>query len=86
MTLKDIAGMFQCIQTNSFLHSTEGELKVTVPKLTVFYNELIEPQLLEEIPRLRRQLKAAKVSAEKWNVLDILQFIVEFDFTESLPM
>jgi len=58
----------------------EDELKVTVPKLTVFYNELIEPQPLEEIPRLRRHLKATKVSnAEKWNVLDILQFIVEFD-------
>jgi len=45
--------MFQCIQINSLLHSIEDELKVTVPKLTVFYNELIEPQLLKEIPRLR---------------------------------
>ena len=88
--LKDIAenaDMFQCIQINSLLHSIEDELKVTVPKLTVFYNELIEPQLLKEIPRLRWHLKAAKVSnTEKKNVLDILQYVVEFDFIELLPM
>jgi len=73
---------FQCIQVNS-LHSTEDELKVTVSKLMVFYNELIEPQLLEEIPRSRRHLKATKVSnGGKWNVLDI-QFIVEFDLIET---
>ncbi|ESO04003.1 hypothetical protein HELRODRAFT_173055 [Helobdella robusta] len=47
-----------------------------------------EIELLLEIPRLRRQLKAAEIDLEEakdWSVLDILKFIVEWDFLESLP-
>jgi len=56
--------------------------------LTTFYDELSEVELLKEIPRLRRHLKAADIyldNAKEWSVFDVLKFIVEWDFLESLP-
>ena len=65
--------------------------------LCSFYGEVSETDLLLEIPRLRRHLRAAKYNLEnikippvgsdqkKWTALDFLTFIVEWDFVESLP-
>lgn len=56
--------------------------------MSTFYDELSEEELLLEIPRLRRHLKAAEIDLEEakdWSALDVLKFIVEWDFLESLP-
>ena len=69
--------------------ATEDELLVSIPKLTTFYDELSEGELLLEIPRLRRHLKAADFDLDKakdWSVFDVLKFIAEWDFLESLPI
>ena len=61
---------------------------MSVSKLTTFYDELSEVELLKEIPRLRRHLKAADIdldNAKEWSVFDVLKFIAEWDFLESLP-
>lgn len=86
--IKKIAAMFEAVQAKSLMSATEEELLVSIPKLTSFYDELSEKQLLLEIPRLRRHLKAAEIDlkeAQDWSVLEVLKFIAEWDFLESLP-
>ena len=85
---KEVAAMFESIQSKSLVSATEEELKISIPKLTSFYDELSESELTIEIPRLRRHLKAAKFDLERvkgWTALEILTFIAEWDFLESLP-
>ncbi|KAM9311655.1 zinc finger MYM-type protein 1-like [Gastrophryne carolinensis] len=84
----EVAGMFEAIQAKSLISATEEELKVSIPKLTNFYDEVSESELLLEIPRLRRHLTAAKLDLDKvtdWTALQVLTFIAEWDFIESLP-
>ena len=86
--IKEIADMFEAVQAKSLLSASEEELLVSVSKLTTFYDELSEVELLKEIPRLRRHLKAADIdldNAKEWSVFDVLKFIAEWDFLESLP-
>ena len=85
--IKDIADIFEAVQVKSLLSASTEDLQASVQKLT-FYDELSEIELLSEIPRLRRHLKAAKIDLNKyvsWSPLDFLQFIVEWNFIESLP-
>ncbi|CAH2088258.1 unnamed protein product [Euphydryas editha] len=72
-------------KTNALLLVTTEELKLATSKFTDFYDEVSETELLLEIPRLRKHLKAANVTVTDWVSLDFLKFIVEWDFTESLP-
>ena len=51
---KRMAG--EAVQSQSLLSASEGELLVSVPKLTSLYDELSEDELLKEIPRLRSHL------------------------------
>lgn len=85
---KEVAETFEAIQTLQLLSASETEQRVSVQKLTSFYDELSEMELLLEIPRFRRHLKAAEVNfddAKLWSALDVLQFIVKWDFQETLP-
>ena len=54
--IKEVADMFEAVQSQSLLSASEEELLVSVPKLTSFYDELSEDELLKEIPRLSRHL------------------------------
>ena len=86
--VKEIAAMFEAVQTKSLVSATEEELQESIPKLTTFYDEVSENELLLEIPRLRRHLKAAEIdpkNVKDWSILDVLAFIVKWDFVESLP-
>ena len=87
--IKEVAYMFEVVQVKSLLSATEEELLVSIPKLTIFYDELSEAELLTEIPRLRRHTKAANIEINKAkdsSVFDVLKFIVEWDFLESLAI
>lgn len=84
-SLQDVASLFEIVQTNALLLANTEELKLATSKFTDFYDEVSETELLLEIPRLRRHLKAANVTVTDWVSLDFLKFIVEWDFTESLP-
>ncbi|XP_056392625.1 zinc finger MYM-type protein 1-like [Hyla sarda] len=86
--IMEVAGMFEAVQAKSLISATEEELKVSIPKLTNFYDEVSESELVLEIPRLRRHLTAAKLDLEEvtdWTALQVLTFIAEWDFIESLP-
>ena len=72
--------MFKAVQTKSLLSATEEELLVLVPKLTTFYGELSEIELLKEIPRRRKH------KTKDWSVFNVLKFIAEWNFLESLPI
>lgn len=87
--IKEVADMFAAVQPKSLLSASQEELLVSVPKLTSFYDELSEDELLQEIQRFRRHLKAADIDLHKamdWSLFDVLQFIAEWDFLESLPI
>ena len=86
--MNEINDMFEAIHAKSLICGTEEELRESIPKLTNFYDELSEPDLLMEIPRLRRHLKAADVNeenAKEWSAWKFLTFIAEWDFIQSLP-
>ncbi|XP_073491308.1 uncharacterized protein [Aquarana catesbeiana] len=86
--IMEVAAMFEAVQAKSLIYETEEKLKVSIPKLTTFYDKISESELLIEIPRLRRHLKAAKINLEEvkdWSALQVLTFIAEWDFIESLP-
>ena len=88
-TIKEVANMLEAVQTKSLLSATEEELPVSVPKLTIFYDELSEVELLKEIPRLRRHMEAPDIDLHKakdWSVFNVLKFISEWDFLESLSI
>lgn len=86
--INEIASRFEAVQPKSLISASEEELKVSIKNLTNFYDELSETELLIEIPRLRRHMKAANIvleEAKDWTTLDMLSFIAEWDFIESLP-
>ena len=77
--IKEVAATFEAVQVSSLISATEEELKVAIPKLTTFYDELSERVLFVEIPRLRRHLKAAEINLEEakdCTILYLLTFIV----------
>lgn len=84
-SIEDVASSFELVQTNTLLSANIEELKLAVSKFTGFYDEVSEAELLLEVPKLRRHLKAANVTVSDWVSVDFLKFIVEWDFTESLP-
>jgi hypothetical protein len=76
--------MFEAVQAKSLISATKEELLVFIPKLSTFYDELSEKELL----RNTKAEKAAKIHLEEgkdWSVLDILKFMAEWHFLESLP-
>ena len=85
--LKEIAALFKVVEPKSLIYACE-ELQAHAKTLTEFYDEVCECELLVEIPRLRRHLTAAKINADdanNWTSLQFLEFIVGWDFIESLP-
>nr|XP_023023742.1 nephrin-like [Leptinotarsa decemlineata] len=84
-SLQDVVSLFEIVQTDALLLATTEKLKLATSKFTDFYDEVLETELFLEIPRLRRHLKIANVMVTDWVFLDSLEFIVEWDFTESLP-
>ena len=48
--IKEVADMFEAVQSQSLQSASEEELLVSIPKLTSFYDELSEDELLKEIP------------------------------------
>ncbi|GBP20329.1 hypothetical protein EVAR_10592_1 [Eumeta japonica] len=84
-SIKDVASLFEVVQSKTLLSADTEQLKFTISKFTNFYDEVSETELLLEIPRLRRHLKAANITVSNWVTLDYLKFIVEWDFTASLP-
>ena len=87
--MNKIAELFKAVSPSSLIDDTEDQLKISVKALCSFYDEVFETDLLLEIPRLRRHLRAAKYNLEniknppvgsdqkKWTALDFLTFIVE---------
>ena len=86
--LEEIATVFKCIQVDNLLFATHDDLTPAVTELVNSYDEISKEKLLEEIPRFRRRLNATKTTNDEvkgWTSLQVLQFIVHWDFVESLP-
>ncbi|CAH2296492.1 zinc finger MYM-type 1-like [Pelobates cultripes] len=86
--IEKILSMFAVIQPSSLVVATEKDIRNYTPKLTEIFDEFSNEDIFREIERLRRHLEAAKISveeAEKWTALQFLEFIVKWDYCESLP-
>jgi hypothetical protein len=86
--MKDILHTFCAIQPVPLISASDEEVRSTVARLAAVYDELSNEDLRMEIPRLRRHLQAAEISLEEaqhWTALQVLQFIIKWDFVESLP-
>ncbi|GBP49805.1 hypothetical protein EVAR_83754_1 [Eumeta japonica] len=86
--MDDILITFGVVQPKTLLTSTEEELRDIVPNLTKIYDELCAEDIILEILRLRRHLEAASISlqeAVQWTTLELLKFIVKWDYSESVP-
>ncbi|XP_047140917.1 uncharacterized protein LOC101239212 [Hydra vulgaris] len=86
--LKNILDMFECVQAEFLVseHNNEEDLTLSIKKLTSLYNEIFHDELILEIPRLKRHLKAAGINLEvvkNWTALDNLTFITEWDRNAS---
>lgn len=86
--MDNILVTFGAIQPRTLLYATNEELVRVVPNLTKKYDEFTDDNIISEIGRLRRHLEAASIDmqeAEQWTSLELLRFIVKWDFLESLP-
>ncbi|XP_063302374.1 zinc finger MYM-type protein 1-like [Pelobates fuscus] len=86
--IEKILSMFAVIQPNSLVVATEKDIRNYTPKLTEIFDEFSDEDIFREIERLQRHLEAAKISVEeakKWTALQFLEFIVKWDYCESLP-
>ncbi|KAM3962942.1 zinc finger MYM-type protein 1-like [Aphomia sociella] len=86
--MKQINNIFQIIETKFMLEASDDALAVAVDNLIQIYGEFDKEQVSQEIKRYRRHVKATDTSmdvAAKWRAQEILQFIIKWDFSESLP-
>ncbi|CAH2295746.1 zinc finger MYM-type 1-like [Pelobates cultripes] len=86
--IEKILSMFAVIKPSSLVVATEKDILNYTPKLTEIFDEFSNEDIFREIERLRRHLEAAKISVEeakKWTALQFLEFIVKWDYCESLP-
>ncbi len=77
---------FTVMQSHNLLSTNEQQLQESISSMTKIFYEISEDGFKVEIMRLRRHLKAAKLSTEEmytWTVLQFLKFIVKWDSGES---
>ena len=58
-----VAAMCETVQVNSLISATEEELKVSIPKLTTFYDEVSESAVLS-FNRITKAEKASESSRD----------------------
>lgn len=63
--IKDIAAMFEAVQVKGLISASEEEPKVSVLKLTTFYDVVCQIEHLIEILRLRSHKKAAEIDVNE---------------------
>ncbi|RUM29574.1 MAG: hypothetical protein DSY42_06210 [Aquifex sp.] len=86
--MNNVLSTFTVIQPHNLLSANEQQLQESISSMTKIFDEISEDEVKVEIVRLRRHLKAAKLTTEEvytWTVLQFLKFIVKWDFGESLP-
>lgn len=83
--IDEVMRIFAAVQPKNLIMADEQHF---ARELSSFYDDISEQDLLIEIPRFRRHVIAAGMKAEdvlNWNSREVLAFIVEWDFLETLP-
>nr|XP_047143105.1 uncharacterized protein LOC124817292 [Hydra vulgaris] len=79
---------FAVVHTGNLLKATDEEIVTYAHQFSETFNDVEEEEILPEVKRLRRHLKASVIKldiAAAWTSLKMAQFIIEMDFRESLP-
>lgn len=88
MAIKQINNIFQIIETKFMLEASDDSLGVALDNLVQIYDEFDKELVFQEIKRYRRHVRATDTSVDvagRWTAQEILQFIIKWDFSESLP-
>lgn len=88
--MEQVLSHFAILQPNNLMNANEPDLRTLLKSLTKTYDEFSQEDVdvPKEILRLRRHLQAAGISNEKtkkWTSLNFLEFITEYDFSDSVP-
>lgn len=87
-SMETICSTFSIIEPHNVITATDDTLRELVTNLSEKMDELEEEAIVPEIKRLRRHLHAASITedvSKKWSSLQMLQFVVDLDFQESVP-
>lgn len=86
--MEQMMSNFMIIQPFSLIFEEETKLRELLPNLIEMYDEFSGEEIVMEIFQLRRHLKAASIDpniTKTWTVLQFLEFIVKWNYLESLP-
>ena len=86
--MNTICDTFAIVQSEMLMNGSDQQLEIAAEKLNSTYDEFGKQDVLVEVKRFRRHICAAQVEVEiaaSWSAKEVLQFIVEYDFNESLP-
>lgn len=87
-SMESILSTFAVVQASNLVSASDAELEAFVTNLTQTFDEISKDDIISEIARLRRLLKAADIDKEvcqEWSALNFLQFVTDFDFSDSVP-
>nr|CAI5822822.1 unnamed protein product [Callosobruchus analis] len=87
--MENISSTFHIVSPKFLIKgSVENELELAVEKLNLVYGDFEKEKIRNEVYRLRRHVSATNTSTEEaalWSAKKIFEFIIRWDFTESLP-
>lgn len=86
--MRKISNTFQVVQSNFLMNALETDISSAVRELNLVYHDFDEEEISQEVKRLRRHIRATNTTIEaanSWTTKEILQFIITWDFNESLP-
>lgn len=83
--ISSIADTFSIVEPNLIFKGSDVELASAADKLRSVYEFFSKEQLIAEIKRLNRHIVAADIKGETWNAKTFLEFILKWDFKESVP-
>lgn len=87
-SMENILSTFAVVQPNNLVSASDAQRQNLVPNVTNTFDEFSKEEIIVEIARLRRYLKAAEISedlSKKWSSMKFLEFIVDLDICDSVP-
>ena len=86
--MNEISNSFNIVQSRVLMEAPDNDLESAADKLNNVYDEFQKKDVIQEVKRFRRHIRATNTTVEEaatWSALDVFQFIIKWDFSESLP-
>ncbi|KAK5642823.1 hypothetical protein RI129_008990 [Pyrocoelia pectoralis] len=86
--MENISSTFHIVQPKLLIKGSENELEQAIEKFNLVYGDFDKEEVYKEVYRLRRHLSATNTATEEaasWTAKNLFEFIIKWDFTESIP-